>query len=162
MYLSLSISAFFQIFVLNPSRFPFVVGENMTSFKTLKQISRKCTSTTSVEPPWNSANNSVVRFFPFFDNRYYYSIWAIKTGFRTTYGSAYRRKRNGPCTYNYMFNNVFVHFPYPFLPSFFFPPFSLSFLPFLFFFLFFFFPPFTHPPRLAGDPPQNRWFGRTT
>ena len=65
-YLSLSISAFFQIFVLNPSRFPFVVGENMTSFKTLKQISRKCTSTTSVEPPWNSTNNPLLGVLTYF------------------------------------------------------------------------------------------------
>jgi len=96
--LYLSLFKHFGIFVLNPCRFPFMVGENMTSFKTLNQISRKCTSTTSVEPPWNSTNNSVVPFLSFFINHYYYSIWAIKTGFRTTYGSAYRRKRTGPCT----------------------------------------------------------------
>ena len=121
------------------------------SFKTLKQISRRRTST-SVEPPWNSTNNSVVRFFSFFNNRYYYSIRA-KTGFRTTYGSAYRRKRTGPCTYNYM--QCLRSFPLS-LSSVFFLSSFFSFFPSFSFFLPLFFLSTLHSPTPFGWGPTPK------
>jgi len=126
----------------------------MTSFKTLKQISRKCTSTTSVEPPWNSTNNSVVHFPPFFNNGYYYSIWAIKTGFRTKFLHMARltgeRELDPVPITTCLIMSLFISL-IPFFLSFFF----LSFLPFLFFFLFFFLSTL-HPPTLFGWGPTRK------
>ena len=139
-----------------------MVGENMTSFKTLKQMSRKCTSTTSVEPPWNSNNNSVVRFFfPFLTTDIIIQFGPSRQDFELHMARLTGERGLDPVPITAcLIMSSFISL-IPFFPSFFFPPFALSLLPSFFPFSFFF-PPFTHPPRSAGNPLQNRWFGRTT
>ena len=96
-------------------------------------------------------------FFPFFINRYSHSIWAIKTGFRTTFLARLTGERGldpvpiSTCLIMSSFISLTPCFPsFSFLLFLF-----LSLLPFLFFFLFFFLSTL-HPPTLFGWGPTRK------